>query len=333
MSSGSWKRQVMEAMPPPAWLALDAPHQDVVLSSRVRVMRNLQGFAFPHRLETGGLNEVSRLVLDSLKKSDLDVIRTLSPAERHYLVGCRLVSMEFPFDSPGRSLVLSKDRSAGIMINEEDHIRMQVLSAGWSVESALLYSESILAELARSLEFAWSPKFGFLAASPYNAGAGRRISGMFHLIGLAHLRRLPNVMKALAQRRIVTRGLFGESSRAIGAFVQVSSTEGKFADLSGACEYLMTEERAARREVGRDLLTERVETVVNYLIGSPLLTLADSLRSMGWLRWGAVSGVDGVHWTPRDVDGWLTHLEVQGDSEDQALCRHRAEFLREKVER
>ncbi len=333
MSDGSWKRQVLEGMPAPAWLALDAPHQDVVLSSRVRVMRNLKGFAFPHRLNRDGLSEVNARVLDSVRNSDLDIIRTLSPGERHYLVGCRLVSMEFPFDSPGRSLILSKDRSAGIMINEEDHLRMQVLSAGWSVESALLNSETILGELERTLEFAWSPRFGYLAASPYNAGEGRRVSGMFHLIGLAHLKRLPNVMKALAQRRIFTRGLFGESSRAIGAFVQVSITDGKLGDLSGACEYLMTEERAARREVSRDLLTERVGTVVNYLIGSPGLTLADSLRSVGWLRWGAVVGVDGVRWTPRDVDGWLTHLEVQGDSEDQALCRHRSEFLREKVER
>lgn len=323
----------MEAMPAPAWLALDAPHQDVVLSSRVRVMRNLQGFAFPHMLDREGLIEVNRQVIDGLSSTEMEVIRTLSPGERHYLVGCRLVSMEFPFDSPGRSLVLNKDRSAGIMINEEDHLRMQVLSAGWSVESALLNAEGILNHMEASLEFAWSPRFGYLAASPYNAGKGRRISGMFHLIGLAHLKRLPNVMRALAQRHIITRGLFGESSRAIGAFVQVSITEGKLADLNGACEYLMTEERAARREVGREFVTERVATVVNYLVGRPLLTLADALRSVGWLRWGAVAGVPGANWSARDVDGWLTHLEVQGDSEDQALCRHRAEFLREKVER
>lgn len=330
-SPGAWKRMVQEAMPPPAWLSADAPQNDVVLSSRVRTMRNLQGFAFPHHLERKELEEVQGLVLGSLKGNDLEIMRQLAPGERHYLVGCRLISIEFPFQSPGRSLVLNKDRSASVMVNEEDHIRIQALSAGFSPDSATVLADSIYKRLEKSLTFAHSPRFGFLAASPYNSGEGQRVSAMFHLIGLAHLKRLPNVLKALSMRKIASRGLFGESSRAIGAYVQVSITEGRLADFIGACEYLMTEERAARREVGRDFLSERVVNVRDFVIGSPVLTLADAFRALGWLRWAAVIGLNGISWTPREADGWLTHLELQGDSEDQMLMRHRADFLREKV--
>lgn len=322
---------VQEAMPPPAWLAVDAPQNDVVLSSRVRTMRNLRGYAFPHHLERRELDAVQSQVLGALKGADLEIMRQLAPGERHYLVGCRLISFEFAFDSPGRSLVLNRDRSASVMVNEEDHIRIQALSAGWSPDTALRLADSIHERLERQLSFAWSPRFGYLAASPYNSGEGRRVSAMFHLIGLAHLRRLPNVLKALALRKIASRGLFGESSRAIGAYVQVSITEGRLADFIGACEYLMTEERAARREVGRDFLLERTLNVRDFVRGSPVLSLADAFRALGWLRWAAVIGLDGVTWTPRDADGWLTHLELQGDSEDQILMRHRADFLRDKV--
>lgn len=321
---------VQEAMPPPAWLAADAPQNDVVLSSRVRIMRNLQGYRFPHQLDRQELEEVQTRILATLKGSDLEIMRMLAPGERHYLVGCRLISIEFAFDAAGRSLVLNSERSASVMVNEEDHLRIQALSAGWSPDSAHLMGESIL-DRVKGLSFAWSPRFGFLAASPYNAGEGRRVSAMFHLIGLAHLRRLPNVLKALSLRKIASRGLFGESSRAVGAYVQVSITEGRLADFIGACEYLMTEERAARREVGRDFLTDRFVNVRDFVLGSPVLSLADAFRALGWLRWAAVAGIDRVTWTPRDADGWLTHLELQGDSEDQLLMRHRADFLREKV--
>jgi len=329
-SGGAWKRMVQEAMPPPAWLSADAPQNDVVLSSRVRIMRNLRGFKFPHHLERSELERVQSLILGTLKGTDLEIMRQLAPGERHYLVGCRLISVEFAFESPGRSLVLNSERSASVMVNEEDHLRIQALSAGWSPDTAHVMAESIL-ERAKGLDFAWSPRFGYLAASPYNAGDGRRISAMFNLIGLAHLRRLPNVLKALSLRKIASRGLFGESSRAIGAYVQVSITEGRLADFIGACEYLMTEERAARREVGRDFLSERVENVRDFVLGSPVLSLADAFRALGWLRWAAVAGLDIARWTAREADGWLTHLELQGDSEDQILMRHRADFLREKI--
>ncbi|HVL39983.1 MAG TPA: hypothetical protein VM328_11390, partial [Fimbriimonadaceae bacterium] len=248
----SWKRMVLRAMPPPAWLGIDAPHMDVVLSSRCRIMRNLRGRRFPHLAEPEEAQEIAAEILQAARESGFgfDIHKRLSPAEREHLVGCRLISPDFGWQEVGRAVLLDSERAACVMVNEEDHLRVQALTAGWSLSSAEQKSESALDALGANLQFAWSPRFGFLSASPFNAGTGRRLSAMFHLIGLASSRRLSSVIRALSSRGIVARGLFGESSRAVGAFVQVSATNVGLSDFLGACEYLRREERLARQALG-----------------------------------------------------------------------------------
>ncbi len=221
---------VLRSMPPPAWLADDAPCGDVVLSTRARALRNVRGFRFPHCAEPHELERVMRVVVgarhDAQRRSlpgslgntssdGLEVLRRISVAERNYLVGCRLASPDFRWRDVGRALLLDARRSASVMVNEEDHIRLQSLTAGWSLPEAEALVASHLDRFERRLEFAWSADFGYLAASPYHAGEGRRLSAMLHLAGLANARRLPTVMRALASAGVVVRGLFGETSRAV----------------------------------------------------------------------------------------------------------------------
>lgn len=328
----SWRRMVLSSMPSPAWLANDAPHSDVVLSSRVRVMRNLVGYRFPHQATNQELLEVQRLVLASLADQPFSVHRFLSLAERDHLVGCRLMSPDFHYDGPGSAMLIDDMRTTGIMVNEEDHIRLQTLTGGWSPENADSIAAQTLEVVSRRIDFAWSPRFGHLAASPFNAGEGRRLSAMFHLIGLAHTKRLPGVLRALHAKGIASRGLFGESSRAIGAFVQVSITDSRRSDFLGAGDYLMREERAARHDVGREELAERAQQAIDFAIASPTITLADSFRVLGWARWAAVAGVHGTHYTPRQVDSWLTVVELQSAPQNDKVGQARASFLRECLE-
>ncbi len=323
---------VLHSMPQPAWLARDAPHSDIVLSSRIRVMRNLQGYRFPHTAPREELLQVSKRVIEAVASDDFVVFKNLSFAERDHLVGCRLMSPDFPFNETGRAILLDKDRSTSMMVNEEDHIRLQVLTGGWSAETAQVIADRHLDRLGRQLDFAHSPRYGYLAASPYNAGEGQRISAMFHLIGLAHTRRLPNVLKALSLKNIASRGLFGESSRAIGAFVQVSITDGRRSEFIGACDYLLREERSARKDVGREEVAEKARQAIEYAIGSNTISLADSFRVLGWARWAAVAGLDFVSMHPRDVDTWLTTVELKSSLDDDKSTRARAAFLRDCLE-
>ena len=325
---------VLSSMPKPAWLGEDAPHGDVVLSSRTRLMRNLQGHRFPNRADEAELLQVMHSILDACRDSqlNLEVYKGLTNAERDYLVGCRLVSPDFEWTLPGRAFLVDQDRSIGLMVNEEDHLRIQALSAGWSIENCDTFATACTNSLERSLTFAYSPRFGYLSASPFNSGMGRRLSAMLHLIGMAHQRRLPSVIKALAAKGIAVRGLFGESSRAVGAYVQVSVISGSKSEFRGACEYLITEERQARREVGRDVLRERADQAKQFVQSSPTVGLADALRVLAWVRWAASDAIEGFRFSPREADAALAALEHRLPAAGEPAGRQTADQLRAMLE-
>lgn len=321
---------VLRSMPKPAWLSEDAPQVDVVLSSRTRLMRNLQGHCFPNKAESQELQEVMRKILRAERDAQLgfEAYKALTNAERDYLVGCRLVSPDFEWTLPGRALLIDEHRAMSLMINEEDHLRIQALSAGWSVPASDALATACLDALEARLSFAWSPTFGFLSASPFNSGVGRRQSAMFHLIGLAQARRLPSVLKALSSRKIVVRGLFGEASRAIGAFVQVSVLGGTREDFVGACDYLINEERDARRVVDRDALHEKASRARDFVLSSRTVTLADALRVLAWVRWASSAGVPGFDFSARAVDSALTTLEIRSTVVEEDAARERSDSLK-----
>jgi len=346
--SEAWKRMVLRSMPPPAWLGKDAPEGDVVVSSRVRFARNLDGIAVPHLATDDELAAVRDQVLESARPLELEVLKHVSEAERDYLVGCRLVSPDFDARGHGRALILDRERSVSIMVNEEDHLRVQALTAGWSIETAGRLAQHVLSRLEGTpdadpspfhrpatarptgLRFARSDS-GFVTASPTNQGQGKRLSALFHLIGLAHAKRRPAVLTALAEMGHTARGIYGEVSRGVGAFIQVSSTSSPLSHFSGATEYLLREERLARREVPREHLAEQARSAIDFAVASSQITLADALRVLAWARWGAPSGIEGFGFGYRDVDLWVSTLEVRSTHDEDAAARHRASFLRERL--
>lgn len=331
-NSESWKKMVLRSMPSPAWLGADAPDGDIVISSRVRYARNVCGFRFPCHASPDDLRMVQSLLKASVAGLGLEVFPRLTEAERDFLLGSRLVSPEFNHRDPGRSLYLDTTRAVSIMVNEEDHLRLQALTAGWSIRNAHQDADSALAHIAERVSLMWHEKFGYLTASPFNSGEARRRSALFHLIGLAHTKRLPAVLKALAAWDLTARGLFGESSRAVGAFFQVSAIRGGLPEFMGACEYLITEERNARREVSEDTLQDRTSRAIKFAVSSNEISLADALRVLAWIRWAATVGVGIAPVSYRDVDLWVSTMEVHGTQDPKIAARHRAVFVRERVE-
>lgn len=330
----AWKRMVLTASPPPAWLAADAPSGDVVLSTRYRLARNLVGFRFVHTAPDSELRHTMELVLAAAREAGLgfEVHKGLTHAERDHLVAARLLSSDYEWTLPGRALLLDPCRTVSVMVNEEDHLRVQALVAGWSPSAAETAARECLARLGSALGFAFSPEWGFLTASPPNLGAGKRQSAMLHLIGLAGTERLPKIMVALGEEGIAVRGLFGEASRAVGAFAQVSATGGSVEGFAGAVEYLIREERTARKTLGGDVLKERSDAARDYAVGSRRLGLGDALRVLGWLRWAAVERRDEAGFGPRDVDAALATLEIRGGLVEEEAARGRADRIRRLIE-
>lgn len=323
---------VLRSMQPPAWLTEEAEDLDIVVSSRFRAARNLKGHRYPHRCEPPELVEVAQTVSKSCTGLALSVSRNITEAERDYLLGARLISPDFPHSEPGRLVLLDQPRLVSIMVNEEDHLRIQAVSGGWSIRRAVREGERATAELAKRLDFQSSPDLGYLTASPTNLGQGSRRSALFHLVGLSNQGRLNRMIKSLHHLGIATRGLFGESSRGIAAFVQVSGTQTRETDFIGACNHLIREERLARSEVSpRDTL-EKARGAIDYAVMSNQVSMRDALLVLGYVRWVAAIGLPEIGVTPRQVDGWVTEMEVFGTQSPTAAARHRADFLRGKIE-
>ena len=333
-SSEAWKKMVLRSMPAPAWLDQEAPHIDIAISSRVRYARNVSGYRFPTTAQPDELKSVQKKIVDAAKTIDppLDIHKRLTEAERDFLLGCRLISPDFQYRDQHRTLLLDKPRILSLMVNEEDHIRLQSLTAGYSIDTAEAVAQTTLRALAEKISYVRHEDWGWLASSPVNSGEARRRSALFHLIGLAHTKRLGNVLNALAAWGLTARGLYGESSRAVGAFFQVSMTRGQMAEFRGACEYLIGEERISRREISRSELRERTDQAVEFAIASKEISMADALRVLAWVRWARTAGLD--HWdgSPREVDHWISTMEVHGTQDAKTAARHRAIFLRERLE-
>jgi protein arginine kinase len=290
-------------------------------------MRNVAGFRFPSTASQQELTEVMSSVL-AAAPAELEPNKNLTNAERDYLVACRLVSPEFEWTLPARALLINAPRSLCVMVNEEDHVRAQGIFGGWNIIKTQPIVEHIVDAIGASVPFARHPVHGFLAASPMNSGSGRRTSVMLHLIGLAHSKRLPSVLSALASKQIVVRGLFGESSRAIGAFLQVSVLREDDAEFRGALDYLVEEERLARIGQLTGNLKERFQQARESAANSRTLSLADAVRLLGWLRWAASEHVSHAPLSVLRVDHVLASLEMRPTMGEDVAATQRAQLVR-----
>lgn len=317
----------MPSSSPPAWLVEDGEDGDVVVSSRARVMRNLRGHRFPHACRPEEAVVVATAVAEAAAGANLGPV-PFGDGVGDLLVGSRLVSPDFRADAPGRIVLADRTRRVAVMVNEEDHLRVQALYSGLASRMALSKADQTVAGLRETLEWAMHPRFGHLASSPYNCGEGTRVSALFHLIGLAQSGRLAAVLRACADHGIVARGQFGERSRAVGAFLQLSHVGSDRTGFEAACRYLVVQEREARTKA-LALLPRKLEATRAFLMDAHLLSLSDALRSLGWVRWAAVERLIGAE--ARDTDLWATHLLSGSDPRDRAAGRRRAAYLRSRV--
>ncbi|MEM9253512.1 MAG: protein arginine kinase [Planctomycetota bacterium] len=213
------------------WLRGTGPHGEVVISSRVRLARNLAGFPFANQANRRQRHEiidrckehiVSRRVADNVIWVDIAASPTL---DRQLLVERHLVSRQFiaSNDDKPRGVAIGADETFAVMINEEDHLRLQVLRSGMQLQEAWDQISRIDDVLEESLPIAYSRRFGYLTACPTNVGTGVRVSVMLHLPALKLTGEIEKVKRAARDMHLAVRGLFGEGSEALGDLYQVSN--------------------------------------------------------------------------------------------------------------
>ncbi len=213
------------------WYESEGEHSDVVISTRIRLARNLNGYPFPHLMNQAQRKEVSEKVRDALiggNSALRDRFRyleaeKLSPVELASLAGRHLISPEFANDPKGRALLLMDDESVCIMINEEDHVRIQVMGSGMQLKEAYDMADKIDTVLDETLHFAFDEELGYLTACPTNLGTGMRASVMLHLPASEADGTLRRVAASLGKVGATIRGSYGEGSRSTGAMYQISN--------------------------------------------------------------------------------------------------------------
>ncbi len=203
----------------------------VVLSSRIRLARNLNKYAFPARAsltQRTEVNQACQQAIASLPEMEDGIIlnmENLGDLEKQVLTERHLISRELLNSSSGSSVIVNQGQTCGIMINEEDHLRIQFLQTGFEFKKIWKQIDTVDNQLSEYLQFAFSDKLGYLTACPTNLGTGMRASAMMHLPGLVMAAQMDKVIRAVNQLGIAVRGLFGEGTDASGSIFQISNQQ------------------------------------------------------------------------------------------------------------
>ena len=289
-----------------AWLDASGPKASIVLSTRIRLARNLQGYVFGQRARDADRTAVLTRVEEAGATSDrlqgavtfrLD---QLERGERQLLHERHLVSKELAGldrearPRPGAALLVQS--ALGVMVNEEDHLRLHGMRSGFALEDAYADLEALDADLGQLLPFAFHPEFGYLTSCPTNAGTGLRASVLIHLPGLVLTKEIGKVLQGLAQVGLTFRGLYGEGSEVVGNFFQLSNqtTLGKSEDelldhLGKIVRQVIEYEEQAREVLLRDaptIIADKVWRAYGLLKYARSLTFEETMNLLSGVRLG-----------------------------------------------
>jgi protein arginine kinase len=212
-----------------AWLSGEGPLADVVISSRIRLARNLAGYNFLSRASESERRKVYRSLSDCIAESGVGQdcffidMEQLGEIDRQLLVERHLISRQHAEAEGSRGVAISQTETRSLMINEEDHLRMQVLRSGLQLEQLWAEINEIDDQIEQAVDYAFDSRFGYLTACPTNIGTGIRVSVMLHLPALKLTQEIEKVLRAAKDMHLAVRGLYGEGTEAIGDFFQLSN--------------------------------------------------------------------------------------------------------------
>jgi protein arginine kinase len=245
-----------------SWIEGIGRDAQIVLTSRARLARNCSGLRFVHKADPGELDRIVELLREWCSGSEnskgLSFVTgaRVTNAFRNRLAAGFVIGHGSFLGS--EAVAVSTDCSSAILINEEDHLRIQVVWGGLSVRQVTRRAEEIEESLAGAIEFARDPRFGYLTASICNCGAGLRVSAMMHLAALRIEEKIPAIAESARKLNVAIRGAFGEGSLPLGDLFQVSNGGGAVGDVSeivgrleSVVQHLVKEEESARRKVAR----------------------------------------------------------------------------------
>ncbi len=285
------------------WVRGDNGGNRIVFSSRLRLARNLNRHPFPGWAKKAEREKVLAVAqpavadLPEMKDAIInDSMEHFTPLEKQVLVEQHLISREHAAKNAGSGLVISKNRGLSVMINEEDHLRIQSLRSGLQLKALLKAVDKLDTELEEKLDFAFSPQIGFLTACPTNVGTGMRASAMMHLPALVLDDQITQIIKAVNKIGLAVRGLYGEGTEALGNLFQISNqmtlgqSEGDIVDkLHKVIVQVMEHEENARQKMLEDksrMIADQVGRAYGIMMHSYSISSKEVLNLLSMLRLG-----------------------------------------------
>jgi len=289
------------------WLSAEGPRSDMVISSRIRLARNLAGHRFSSRMDEEEMDTVLQEVRDALNTIPAGAslrwfdLEGLSALERHLLLERHLISREQESADGPRAVAFDESERISIMVNEEDHLRLQSLRSGLQLQQAYADLDQLDNDLSTTLDFAFDQELGYLTACPTNVGTGLRVSVMLHLPALVMTRHIEKAFRAIHDLRLAVRGLYGEGTEAFGELYQISNqiTIGRteqdlIHDLEAMIESILTYEQRARErmvENERLRLEDRVWRAFSVLRHARVLNSEEAMKHLSQTRLGVCMGI------------------------------------------
>ena len=284
------------------WMSGNGPECDLVISSRIRLARNLAGESFLSRTDANSRSRVTSKIYEALEGIETEIgsryfdIDELDGIDRHVLVERHLISREHAFGQGDRGVAYNANEDVAIMVNEEDHLRLQVLRSGLQLDATWETMNRVDNTLESRLDYAFDPQFGYLTVCPTNVGTGLRASIMLHLPALVMTRQVDKVFQAVTKIGLAVRGLYGEGTQALGDFYQISNqiTLGKSEEdiletLRSVIPQVMDYERTVRQtmlDTKKTVLEDKVWRAYGTLCTARIISSKETMEALSLVRLG-----------------------------------------------
>ncbi len=285
------------------WYIGVGEQSDIVVSTRIRLARNISEYPFPNKLNTKSRTELNNIIREAFEKDNPYNLRfvemkTLARFEAASMAERHVISPEFASDNNGRALLISPEEDICVMLNEEDHIRIQVMKSGFALDEAYGIADEIDDQIGAELPYAFDERIGYLTQCPTNLGTGMRASVMLHLPALTMSGQIHKLINTISKLGLAFRGAYGEGTKAVGDMYQLSnqitlgiSEEFAIKNLKAITLQLCAQERSARQELLKSIHTEdAIFRAYGTLKWARLLTSTELMTNLSLVRLGSVAG-------------------------------------------
>lgn len=289
------------------WLKGTGSFSHIVMSSRLRLARNIAVMPFTNKAKKKELMEILTQVelatkeIDYLKNSIFLRIGDMDNVDKQFLIERHLMSHEHAANAEGKAVLISKEEVVSIMVNEEDHLRIQVMHSGLNLDETWKIANMIDDALSMKLDFAFSSSWGYLTACPTNTGTGMRGSVMLHLPALVMTKQIGKVLTAVSKLSFASRGFYGEGTQASGNFYQISnqvalghSEEDIIQNINGLIRQIIEQEEQARQALlvqNRMMLEDKIFRSYGVLKSAHIISSQETVELLSMVRLGVDLGV------------------------------------------